>query len=96
MKRHCCDIKGKGKDHPITGHEGPGGEQKYSSTLSLISVARWAWSTSRADRFTPGKDPVNIVQKAGWAPGQVWTGDINCAFVGYSKNNKICTVHVLK
>ena len=24
--------------------------------------------------FTPGKDPVPILQKAGWAPGPVWTG----------------------
>jgi hypothetical protein len=24
--------------------------------------------------FTPGKDPVPIVQEAGWAPGTVWTG----------------------
>ena len=24
--------------------------------------------------FTPGKDPVPIVQEAGWVPGQVWTG----------------------
>jgi hypothetical protein len=24
-------------------------------------------------RFTPGKDPVPIVQEAGWAPGPVWT-----------------------
>jgi hypothetical protein len=23
---------------------------------------------------TPGKDPVHIVQEAGWAPGTVWTG----------------------
>jgi len=23
---------------------------------------------------TPGKEPVPIVQKAGWAPGPVWTG----------------------
>jgi hypothetical protein len=23
---------------------------------------------------TPGKDPVPIVQEAGWAPGLVWTG----------------------
>jgi hypothetical protein len=23
---------------------------------------------------TPGKDPVPIVQEAGWAPGPVWTG----------------------
>ena len=24
--------------------------------------------------FTPRKDPVPIVQEAGWAPGPVWTG----------------------
>jgi hypothetical protein len=30
--------KGKGKVHPRTGHEGPNGEQRYSSTLSLNSA----------------------------------------------------------
>ena len=30
-------------------------------------------STSRP-HFTPGKDPVPILQEAGWAPGPVWTG----------------------
>ena len=24
--------------------------------------------------FTPGKDPVPILQEAGWAPGLAWTG----------------------
>ena len=27
--------------------------------------------------FTPGKDPVPIVQEAGWALGPVWTGAEN-------------------
>ena len=27
--------------------------------------------------FTPGKDPVPILQEAGWAPGSVWTGEEN-------------------
>jgi hypothetical protein len=27
--------------------------------------------------FTPGKDPVPIVQEARWAPGPVWTGSDN-------------------
>jgi len=27
--------------------------------------------------FTPGKDPVPILQEAGWAPGPVWTGAEN-------------------
>jgi len=35
-----CDIKGKGKGEvaPITGHEGPEREQRYSSTLPLTSA----------------------------------------------------------
>jgi hypothetical protein len=28
-------TKSKGKGHPITGHKGPEGEYRYSSTLSL-------------------------------------------------------------
>ena len=31
-------------------------------------------SASRPGRSLPGKDPVPIVQEAGWAPGPVWTG----------------------
>jgi len=26
-----------------------------------------------AAHFTPGKDPVPILQEAGWAPGPIWT-----------------------
>jgi hypothetical protein len=29
--------------------------------------------------FVPGKDPVPILQEAGWAPGSVWTGAENLA-----------------
>jgi hypothetical protein len=32
--------------------------------------------------FTPGKDPVPIVQETGWAPGPVWTGAENLATTG--------------
>jgi hypothetical protein len=32
--------------------------------------------------FTPRKDPVPIVQEAGWAPGPVWTGAENLAPTG--------------
>jgi len=32
--------------------------------------------------FTPGKDPVAIVQEAGWASGPVWTGAENVASTG--------------
>jgi len=71
-------VKGKGKAHPRTGHEGPDGE--YSSTLPLTSALDGdGWSTPRPGRFTPGKDPVFIVQEAWWAAGQVWTGAENFA-----------------
>jgi hypothetical protein len=33
-------------------------------------------------RFTPGKDPVSIVQEAGWASGPIWTGTENLAPTG--------------
>ena len=32
--------------------------------------------------FTPRKDPVPIVQEAGWAPGPVWTGAENLTPAG--------------
>jgi len=33
------------------------------------------WSAARPGRtLPPGKDPVPILQEAGWAPGPVWTG----------------------
>jgi len=32
--------------------------------------------------FTPGKDPVPIVQEAVWAPEPVWTGAENLASTG--------------
>ena len=33
--------------------------------------------------FTSGKDPVPIVQEAGWAPGPVWTGAENLGPPGF-------------
>ena len=32
--------------------------------------------------FTPEKDPVPIIQEAGWAPGPLWTGAENLAPTG--------------
>ena len=43
-----------------------------SSTLSLNSALDGGgWSTPRPGRFTPGKDPVPIVQEARWVSGPV-------------------------
>jgi hypothetical protein len=45
-----------------TGQEGPEGEKRYSSTLSLTSVLDGGgWSTPGPGRFTAGKDLVPIV-----------------------------------
>jgi len=34
----------------------------------------WMVSSTPRPHFTAGKDPVPILQEAGWAPGPVWTG----------------------
>ena len=34
----------------------------------------WVVSSTPRPHFTPGKDPVPILQEAGWVPGPVWTG----------------------
>jgi len=34
----------------------------------------WGVSVTPRPLFTPGKEPVPIVQEAGWASGPVWTG----------------------
>ena len=34
----------------------------------------WVVSSTPRPHFTPGKDPVPILQEARWAPGPVWTG----------------------
>jgi hypothetical protein len=38
--------------------------------------------------FTPRKDPVPIVQEAGWTPGPVWTGAENLAPTGIRTSNR--------
>jgi hypothetical protein len=44
---------------PLQGHDGPEGEQRYTSTLSLTSALNGSgWSTPRPGRFTPGRNPV--------------------------------------
>jgi hypothetical protein len=39
----------------------------------------WGVSVTPRPLFTPGKEPVPIVQKAEWDPGPVWTGAENLA-----------------
>ena len=35
----------------------------------------WVVSSTPWPHFTPGKDPVSILQEAGWALGPLWTGE---------------------
>jgi hypothetical protein len=57
---------GKGEGHPITGHQGPRGGIKVNLYSFLILVLGGSgWSAPRPGQFTPGKDPVLILQEAG-------------------------------
>jgi hypothetical protein len=42
----------------------------------------WGVSVTTRPLFTPGKDPVPIVQEAGWVPKPVWKGAENLAPTG--------------
>jgi len=57
----------------------PGVAQRVSRGIALLFHDRgtrrgWVVSSTPWPHFTPGKEPVPIVQEAGWAPGPVWTG----------------------
>jgi len=63
-----------GKLLPTEFMEGKGteGEYRYGSALSVTSALDGSgWLTQRPGHFTPGRDPVRIVQESGWAPGPV-------------------------
>ena len=57
----------------------PGVAQRVGRGIALLFHDRgtrrgWGVSVTPRPHFTPGKGPVLVVQEAGWAPGQVWTG----------------------
>ena len=53
--------------------------QRVGRGIALLfhdrSTRRGEWSAARPAYLTHGKDPVTIVQEAGWGPGPVWTGE---------------------
>jgi len=56
----------------------PGVAQRVGRGIALLFLDRgtrrwWVVSSTPQPHFTPGKDPVPILQEAGWAPGLVWT-----------------------
>jgi hypothetical protein len=53
--------------------EGPEWGRGIALFFLDLGTRRVGWSAPCPGRFTPGKDPVPIVQEVGWAPGLVWT-----------------------
>ena len=73
--RSCNILKKKKK----WSRYGPGVAQRVGRGIALLFHDRgtrrgWVVSSTRWPHFTPGKDPVPILQESGWAPGPVWTG----------------------
>ena len=57
----------------------PGVAQRVGRGIALLLNDRgtrrgWVVSSTPQPHFTPGKEPVPILQEAGWTPGPVWTG----------------------
>jgi len=60
-------------------HYRPGLAQRVGRGIALLfhdlgTRRGWVVSSTPRRHFTPGKDPVPILQEPGWAPGPVWTG----------------------
>jgi hypothetical protein len=76
VRNHACarqsalllkSVKGKIK---VSLQQATKAQRGYRSIALLFFNlgARWGgWPTPHPDRFTPGKDPVAVVMKAGWA-----------------------------
>src|SRR5215510_2924883 len=58
------------------------GSRGRAPLILNLGARRGGWLVPRPGRFTPRKDPVLIVQEAGWAPGPVWTCANNLALTG--------------
>ena len=74
MYLYMIHSKGKGK---VIRYR-PGVAQRVCRDIALLFHDRgtrrgWVVSSTPRPHFTPGKDPVPILQEAGWAPGPVWT-----------------------
>jgi hypothetical protein len=79
------------KFYPRKCHEGTvGGGGVEVQLYSFFNLgARWRWVVNATPHyFTPGKDPVPIVQEAGWAPGPVRTAAENLAVTGIRSSHR--------
>ena len=80
MKVKCTLVQALRLCTGLTVHRGSRGIAR----LFLDHGSRRGWGVSVTPRplFTPGKDPVPILQEARWAPGPVWTGAKNLTPTG--------------
>ena len=74
----CIIVIGSFSKSKVTRYRlgcGPEGGRGIALLFQDLSARRgWVVSITPRSHFTPGKDPVPIVQEAGWAPGPVRTG----------------------
>ena len=78
------ELKGKGKGSPYNRPLRPRGGVEVQLYPFMTWPTRWGgWSAPRPGHFNPEKDPVPIVQEAGWAAGPIWTGAENIAPTGF-------------
>jgi len=80
IKIKCTFVQTLGLFTGCTAHKGNRG----IALLFLDHSTRRGWGVrvTPLPFFTPGKDPVTIVQEAEWAPRPVWTGTENLAPTG--------------
>ena len=81
MESRLCGKKSKVR--PTTGHKAQGGGVKVYLSSFFILSARWEYKVNATPRpLHPWeREPVPIVQEAGWAPEPVWTGAENLATI---------------
>ena len=77
--------------HPFTGHGGPQGEQRCSSTLFLTSAIEGGeGSASRPCRtLPPGNTRYPLYRRLGGPQGPVWTGAENLAPTGIRSPDRL-------
>ena len=70
--QYTINNNNKDKRHPRTGHEGPKGEQRYSSTLSLTSTLDGGLVVNATPRplYPPGKTRYPLYRRLGGPQGR--------------------------
>lgn len=87
-----CTNKSKAEVCPVTVCEGSEFFSRFFFTSAL--VGGWVVSATLRSLYTGEREPVRIVQKAVWTPGQVCTGMENLVSPGGSNPGLPCPYRV--